>query len=313
MIDEAMIKVVTKIRTLEEACVQSLTTDVCKIFIRFLELMQENDPHYLVRAGFNLLLADNVPGVRRKLWGFVNILSILEDLAPKEEGFALIKVHPMITHIGNDVDVFVSKASLKGIIRIIASRGLKVLKTKGRFKKGITIRDPNSGLELDLYVWMGWRGLKALEVNDINYLTTLSVILVDEEHRFKVPVVDLRLDTVIQAVHIYESQGFIRLSDALKFLLMFKSLHNDLDVGRSYFNVARLHAFLIKDLTDKVTILFRQGLCEPKFAHLLSTHLELLMSNIIECKKCKSDLLSIISYYYQFEHIVKDFVRFLAH
>jgi len=148
-----MIKVVTKIRTLEEICMQSLSTDLCRMFTRFLESKQRSDPRYLVRAGFNLLLADSVPSVRRKLQGFVNILSVLEDLAAKEEGFALIKVHPMITHIGNDVDVFVSRASLKRIIQVIASSNLKVVKSKERFqKKGVTLRDSDSSLELDLYV-----------------------------------------------------------------------------------------------------------------------------------------------------------------
>jgi len=279
---------------------------------RFLELKWQNDPRYLVRAGFNLLLADSVPSVRRKFRGFINILSILEDFASKEEGFALIKVHPMITYIGNDVDVLVSKANLERIMRVVTSKNLKVLKSKEKFrKKGITLRDPDSGLELDLYLWIGWRGIKALEVNDVNCLAAPAIILVDEGYRFRVPIVDVRLDAIIQAIHIYESQDFIRLSDVLKFLLMFKLLRNDLDVGRSYFNATRLHAFLIKDLADKITILFRQGLCNPNFVHLLLTHLELLMNNIIECEECKGSLSSIISYYYQLKHIVGDYIRFL--
>jgi len=309
-----MIKAITKIHTLEEVCVQNLTTDVCNIFIRFLEPMQKNNPHYLVRAGFNLLLADSFPSVRRKFLGFINILSILEDLASKEKGFALIKVHPMITHIGNDIDVFVSKANFKKIVQIVASRNFKVLKTREKFrKKGITLRDPHSGLELDLYVWIGWRGLKALEVSDVNHLAMPSVVLVDDGYRFKVPVADLRLDATIQAIHIYESQGFIKLSDMLKFLLIFKSLHNNLDVGQNYFNIARLYALLIKDLASKKTILFKQGLCNPNFAHLLLTHLEVLMNNAIKCKECKGSLSSISSYYYQFKQIVIDFARFLMH
>jgi len=81
-------------------------------------LKQKNDPRYLVRAGFNLLLVDNIPSVRRKLWGFINILSILEDLA-SNESFALIKVHPMMMRIGNDADVFISKASLERIMQVI--------------------------------------------------------------------------------------------------------------------------------------------------------------------------------------------------
>jgi len=261
----------------------------------------------LEKVGFNLLLSSRLSNIKKKLICFTDVLHTLEDLR-SETSFGLLKVQPIVTYIENDIDILVPrKNDLRKILSVLRARKHLKVFAKG-FMKGITLYDIESHLKIDLYERIGWRGLYAVELESLNNHTVLEEILVSED-LFKVPVIEAHLDLLTLVIHLYESSGFIRLSDVLKLLLLMKQVGGDVVDVHTYFNVKRLLSFLTQQLVDSsIREFLIKGEVKLLPSHLFISHVEILLNNLI---KRGAKLPSLLSYYCQLGLTVKEILALL--
>jgi len=139
-----------------------------------------------------------------------------------EDAYALIKVKPFIPNIWNDVDLLVRREDVHNILSVL-KKNLPIREIlKGL--KGLTIFLDNITLRIDLYYYIGWRGLEYINASILEAREAARVSLPNGDH-VEISTINTDIDLVIQLLHIYNN-GYLHLSDLLKFLCVggFKDL-----------------------------------------------------------------------------------------
>jgi hypothetical protein len=207
-----LISLILSLDDLHNAISGCINEDLAKAIVSYLT-RRINDENYIKRAGLNLLLYQRNKLVQRKLHEFVEILKVLSSL-PKED-YALIKVKPFITNIWNDVDVFVvTKDAIKQVLSLLKTQN-KVEEVTSKGRKGITIYLKNNKIQIDVYTFIGWRGLKYVDLPGNNFEE--ACIQGGHIHICNVSTLPLCTDLLIQMLH-FIADSKTSLSDALKLL-----------------------------------------------------------------------------------------------
>jgi hypothetical protein len=238
---------------------------------------RSNDWKYFENAKINLLLLHGNPKIRKKYIEFMEILKAI-SLLP-QEGYALIKVHPFITHLGNDVDILVEKKNLEAVVKHL-SRELQVESIIGKSGKGVTLLLNDMELRVDIYNEVGWGGLKVLDVSLASPTTRRVVRLVNS---LEISVIREDIDLAILIAHIFESEGWVTLGDLLKLLLLNPTNRSvTVESVKTYLNIGRLYSYLVAMLNneDVISNIFQYGKARIPIKYLLLTSVSTILANL---------------------------------
>ncbi|MGC8988376.1 hypothetical protein [Infirmifilum sp.] len=238
---------------------------------------RSNDWKYFENAKINLLLLHGNPKIRKKYIEFMEILKAV-SLLP-QEGYALIKVHPFITHLGNDVDILVEKKNLEAVVKHL-SRELQVESIIGKSGKGVTLLLNDMELRVDIYNEVGWGGLKVLDVSLASPTTRRVVRLVNS---LEISVIREDIDLAILIAHIFESEGWVTLGDLLKLLLLNPTnMSASVESVKTYLNIGRLYSYLVAMLNneDVISNIFQYGKARIPIKYLLLTSVSTILANL---------------------------------
>ena len=238
---------------------------------------RSNDWKYFENAKINLLLLHGNPKIRKKYIEFMEILKAV-SLLP-QEGYALIKVHPFITHLGNDVDILVEKKNLEAVVKHL-SRELQVESIIRKPEKGVTLLVNGMELQIDIYNEVGWRGLKVLDVSLASPTARRVVRLVNG---LEISVIREDIDLAILIAHTFESEGWVTLGDLLKLLLLSRmNMVAFAENAGMYLNTRRLYSYLVAMLGNKDVIsnIFQCGRARIPVKYLMLTSVSTILANL---------------------------------
>ncbi|WP_434730815.1 hypothetical protein WLZ34_03940 [Thermogladius sp. KZ2Tp1] len=262
---------------------------------------RSNDWKYFENAKINLLLLHGNPKIRKKYIEFMEILKAI-SLLP-QEGYALIKVHPFITHLGNDVDILVEKKNLEAVVKHL-SRELQVESIIGKSGKGVTLLLNDMELQVDIYNEVGWRGLKVLDVSLASPTTRRVVRLVNS---LEISVIREDIDLAILIAHIFESEGWVTLGDLLKlFILNPMNMSASVENVKTYLNIGRFYSYLVAMLNneDVISNIFQYGKARIPIKYLLLTSVSTILANL------RARRVDMKGYYWEVERLFLEVLRY---
>ncbi len=259
---------------------------------------RSNDWKYFENAKINLLLLHGNPKIRKKYIEFMEILKAV-SLLPQED-YALIKVHPFVAHLGNDVDILVEKKNLEAVVKHL-SRELQVESIIGKSGKGVTLLLNDMELQVDVYNEVGWRGLKVLDLSLANPTTRRVVRLVNS---LEISVIREDIDLAILIAHTFEGEGWVTLGDLLKLLLLNPmNMSASVENVKTYLNIGRLYSYLVAMLNneDVISNIFQYGKARIPIKYLLLTSVSTILANL------RAGRVNMRGYYWEIERCFRWF------
>jgi len=259
---------------------------------------KSDDWRYFENAKINLILLHGNPKIRKRYNEFIEILKAI-SLLP-QEGYALIKVHPFITHLGNDVDILVEKKNLEAVVKHL-SRELQVESIIGKSGKGVTLLLNDMELQVDIYNEVGWRGLKVLDISLANPTTRRVVRLVNS---LEISVIREDIDLAILIAHTFEGEGWVTLGDLLKLLLLNPmNMSASVENVKTYLNIGRLYSYLVAMLNneDVISNIFQYGKARIPIKYLLLTSVSTILANL------RAGRVNMRGYYWEIERCFRWF------
>lgn len=250
--------------------------------------LEKKDYRYFELAELNMLLIYRNNKVRRKFGEFLEIVKAIHNMPPGS--YALIKVNPFISNLGYDVDLLVDKCYVAYLIRKLKNF-LPVKNVNGKLNKGFNIRIEGFETSIDIYTFIGWRGLKVLDTTycgkPLKYISEPRQL-----SGHTVFVINRDIDLLIQVAHLFESKGWMSLSDLLKMMILLADRDLCGDTKPAYNKYLKLYLnpweicagikLLLSDAMSRVEELISKGRIRIPLNQLALFSLPIIFYNIKE-------------------------------
>jgi len=265
-------------------------------------------------ANINLLLTYSHDRIRRKLKDLERIFSFLANISSTNDvSFAVIKMQPIITHVGNDIDVLVPVCKVKEFLATLKKAFMiKAVETHERTSKGFkaTIHIHDIGLnQIEIYTYIGWYGYTFMELHPLENFYASATFVLGDKNIPGLAVIREPYSTYIDILHAVFGNRYITLSDVLKFILRFrwdymKSFNELLDEDTPLVVRYAVKTFM-KALKSCLRELFARGRCFIPEHYMISFSFLSTANNIFK----KESLPDIATYW---EVYWREFRRILS-
>jgi hypothetical protein len=173
--------------------------------------------HLAEKGNINAVLIRLDETVREKLNDLERIVSLLSEM--KEVEFAILKMQPLITHLGNDVDVLIRAEDVKHFLQRLKKKlRIRHVELRDSTRRGFkaTIYLNNMKLnQIDLYTYLGWCGYPFVPINELIRFCRTAILTLDDTS-FSVPVLSNLYALVVDILHAVFGNRCISLGDIVK-------------------------------------------------------------------------------------------------
>jgi len=176
--------------------------------------------HFAEKGNINAVLFRSDKTIKKKLSDLKVIISFLSEV--KNIEFVILKMQPMITHLGNDVDVLIRAKDVKPFLRELG-KGFQIshVELNDNTRRGFKATIYLSNMELskiDLYTYLGWIGYFFASSDEL-IESRRTAIFAFNNASFPVPVLPNSYALMVDILHSVFGNGYISLGDIIKLLL----------------------------------------------------------------------------------------------
>lgn len=171
-------------------------------------------------ANINTILADSDNVVKEKL---SDLEKLFEFLAEVETEFTVLKMQPVITHLGNDIDLLMHSDYVKPFLRRLGKKfKIWCIELHEGTRRGFkaTIHLANMRLsQIEIYTYVGWYGYSFLPADHLNKFRKFAKFTLLDGTTLKLPILPYSYAFLVDVLHIVFGNGYISLGDIVKLLL----------------------------------------------------------------------------------------------
>jgi len=183
--------------------------------------------HFVERGSINAILIELDKTVEKKFRDLKKIVGFLSKVMEME--FAIIKMQPIVTHLGTDIDLLIQAEDIKPFLRELKKRfRISHVELHENTRKGLKATVHLSGMKLgqiEMYTYLGWYGYSFISSEELIKFRKTAVFSFDDGG-FLIPVLPNLCAFIVDVMHaIFEK--YISLGDLIKILLLPESNFTD--------------------------------------------------------------------------------------
>lgn len=258
-----------------------------------------NDEHFLINAKLNLLMLHKNYYIKQKYNDFLKIATIFSKI--RTVNYAIIKSQPMITHLGNDIDILMNRDDIPIMLNFLKKFfSIKRIdiheQTLDKVKVTVYFKDMYLN-QLEIYTYIGWYGLRVF--NSFNILVDnikmKRLIFPEENITLVLKVLSEPADAMVQISHILVGERYLTLSDTLRLLLLHNDIKNYLNTVKdsSYLNLQLAYGMVLSLIKNRLSDLLLQGKTLIPFRGILPISYMISFNNFVKVRNYR------ISTYYK--------------
>jgi len=175
---------------------------------------------FIERGNINAILAETDREVKEKLQNFKRIIGFLSEI--KEMEFAVIKMQPIITHLGHDIDVLMKPEDIKPFLQRVREKfQISHAELHEFTRRGFKITVYLSGMKLnqiEIYTYIGWYNYFFIPPEELLKFHKNAIFAFDDVS-FSTYVLSNIPAFIIDVLHIMFPNKYISLGDFIKILL----------------------------------------------------------------------------------------------
>jgi hypothetical protein len=249
------------------------------------------------KGNINTVLIEVDETVKEKLNDLERIISFLSEVESEVE-FAILKMQPIITHLGNDIDVLIRPKDVKHFLqrfeKMFRIHHIELHENIRRgFKATIHLSDMKLN-QVELYTYLGWYGYFFISSDELLKSRQTAVFAFDNAS-FSVPVLSNTHAFIVDILHAVFGNRFISLGDLVKLLsyLYLETSFADNAEGNSFLNrreiVMAINCF-VKSLRICLTDVLSSGRCYIPLRYLLHYSIISSLENFFINKELSLDV-----------------------
>jgi len=175
---------------------------------------------FIERGNINAILAETDREVKEKLQDFKRIIGFLSEV--KEVEFAVIKMQPIITHLGYDIDVLMKPEDIRPFLQRVRKR-FQILHTELHefTRRGFKVTIYLNGMKLnqiEIYTYIGWYNYFFISPEELLKFRKNAIFAFDDASFSTYVLSDLPA-FIIDVMHTMFPNKYISLGDFIKILL----------------------------------------------------------------------------------------------
>jgi len=241
---------------------------------------------FVEKANINAILADSDNTVKGKI---SDLRKLLEFLAEVDIEFTILKMQPVITHLGNDIDLLMHSDYVKPFLRRLRKKfKTSCIELHEGTRRGFkaTAHLANMRLsQIEIYTYVGWYGYSFLPADHLNKFRRFAKFTLLDGTTLQLPILPYPYAFIVDVLHMIFANRYISLGDIAK-LLLYPSINYTICLeGIPSLMASNAISTFIRSLKECLTEILLNGRCYIPLRYTLSFSWLASVDNIFHNKE----------------------------
>ena len=255
---------------------------------------------FVERANINAILINSDNDIREKFHDFSKILDFLTEV---DLEFVILKAQPLITHLGNDIDLLMHMDQVKHFIRKLEKK-FRILRielhegTRRGFKATIHLGNMKLN-QIEVYTYVGWYEYVFLPIEQVIKSYNLAKLILPNGAMYHLPLPSNFHSLAIDALHVMFGNRYISLGDLAKLLSYPPNVDYPDYTVNGMLRTGNIIALFIKSLKEVLPEVLSKGYSYIPLRYILTLSSLASISNMFHNKE-----LNIKAYWWEFRRVL---------